>query len=475
MKNAIFVTLILIVLCGCEKTLLENPKSIAAETFYTSKDEVESAVNASYFGLQSSSFNSYNTILMSLSDVVYGRGSLAAMEEYNGFSSANITNMQGVWSQLYICIRNANLVIKNAKVSDKLSEKELATAISEVKFLRGLSYFMLVRLWGGVPLRTEENMEIIDIPRSSVAEVYKQILSDLNDAERNLPDKPRLLGTASKWSAKAVLSDVYLTLKQYKEAMDKSKEIIDSKEFELVQISAPDDYENIFGADLLTSTEEIFYFKYNDQYGWSLMNFFHHSASGYKPYGANYFSFFLSKTDRFYEEWDDRDLRKQHNFYSWDIGIGPNTLLFKKFIDKNGTVNPSNDFPLYRYPEILMIFAESSNQLNNGPTDESLEAFNKLKRRSYGYPSNLPSIVDVDLSGLTKDRFFDLILQERSYETILECKRWFDLLRTGLASEYVKIHTGKTLKESMLLWPIPEEELSYNKAIDRVKDQNPGY
>lgn len=475
MRKYIYHFAFVFALLGCEKALIEKPKAIATETFYNSKTEIESAVNAAYFPLQSSSFNSYNTVLLTLSDIVYGRGSLEIMEDYNGFSAANITNMQGVWTQLYLAIRNANLVIENAPNAANIAEDERSAYIGEARFIRALSYFMLVRLWGRVPLRTEENMDVIDMPRTSVTEVYALIIDDLAFAEANLPDQPRLLGTASKWAAKTIAADVFLTINDYTNAMAKAGEVIRSNQFELVQISQPADYEKIYGADLVTSSEEVFYFKYNDQYGWSLMNFYHHSGAGYKPYGANYFSFYLSSDDVFYQRWDDGDFRKQHNFYSWDIGIGDKTLLFKKFIDLNGTVNASNDFPLYRYPEVLLIYAEAANAVNGGPTAESLEYYNQVRRRSYGYPSNRPAPVDRVLADFDQEAFFTAILDERAYETILECKRWFDLLRTGLASAYILEHTGRVLDETMLLWPIPEAEISYNKAIDPVNDQNPGY
>lgn len=475
MRNYRYHLVFVFALLGCEKALIEKPKAIATETFYSTKAEVEAAVNAAYFPLQSASFNSYNTILLTLSDIVYGRGSLEFMENYDGFSAANITNMQGVWTQLYLAVRNANLVIQNAPNAVSISGQERAAFIGEARYVRALSYFMLVRIWGGVPLRTEANMAVIDLPRSAVNDVYALIIEDLEFAAANLPDQPRMLGTASRWVAKTVAADVYLTRKDYQKAMQQAEEVIGSNRFSLVQIGQPADYEKIYGADLVTSSEEVFYFKYNDQYGWSLMNFYHHSGSGYKPYGANYFSFYLRSTDAFYQRWDNNDFRKQHNFYSWDIGIGATTLLFKKFIDLNGTVNASNDFPLYRYPEVLLIYAEAANRVNGGPTATALEYYNQVRRRSYGYPSGQPSPIDRSGQGLDEESFFRAVLDERAYETILECKRWFDLLRTGLAAEYVLEHTGKSLNETMLLWPIPEGEISYNKAIDPVKDQNPGY
>jgi hypothetical protein len=455
--------------------LEEHPKAIATETFYNTPEEVAAAVNAAYFPVQANEFNSYYTLLESCADNIFGKGSLAAIEEYAGYSAANITNMGGVWTQLYLAIRNANLVIKNVPKGSGTSDLQKAQFIGEARFVRAFCYFQLVRLWAGVPIRTEDNMDLIDLKRASVDEVYQLILGDLAYAEENLPDNPRMLGCASKWVAKTLLADVYLTREGWPEARDKAQEVIASGKFSLVNVNTPDDFEKIFGADVVTTPEEIFYFKYNDQYGWSIMSFFHISGDGYKPAGANYFAFYTFTDNPFYTSWDDGDFRKQHDFYPWDIGLGSNTLLTKKFIDPMGTTGASNDWPIYRYPEVLLIYAEAANRANHGPTAQAMECLNKVHRRAYGYDPGQPSPVDFSAADYDEASFFDLTLREKSYETILECKRWLDLVRTGNAAKMVKLNTGKTLNESMLLWPIPESEMNYNKAIDPVKDQNPGY
>ena len=150
-------------------------------------------------------------------------------------------------------------------------------------------------------------------------------------------------------------------------------------------------------------------------------------------------------------------------------------MLFKKYIDPNGTTNASNDWPIYRYPEVLLIYAEAANWANGGPTTDAMEYVNKVHRRGYGYNSEIESPVDFKLSDYNVNSFFELVLQERGYEMILECKRWLDLLRTNKAVETIKMSEGIDLDTSMLLWAIPVIETNYNKAIDPVKDQNPGY
>ena len=122
-----------------------------------------------------------------------------------------------------------------------------------------------------------------------------------------------------------------------------------------------------------------------------------------------------------------------------------------------------------------MIYAEAASRANNGPTVEAMECLNKVHRRGYGYNSETESPVDFKISDYDADSFFELVLQERGYEMILECKRWLDLLRTDKAVEAIKKAEGIAMDTSMLLWAIPVVETNYNKAIDPIKDQNPGY
>jgi len=472
MKKILFITAVLIPLLACNDLLEESPKSIASETFYNTVAEVESAVNAIYYPVGVSQLTNEINLVEALADYEYGKGSLSYINDYIGFSSANVTNMGYLWEAYYLMIRNANLVILNTPNGTGTSEAQKSQYTAEAKFLRALAYFHLVRLWGGVPLRTEETMKVIDLVRSPVNEVYNFIISDLLFAEINLPDNPRLIGTPSKWAAKTLLADVYLTQEDWVKARDKAGEVITSGKYSLVGIKTTSDFKNIFGPDLVTSSEEIFYFKYSREYGNGFLNFLHYPSDGYKPYGANYFAHYTLAGNLFYKNWDNNDLRKQNNFYLWDIALGNDTYLFKKWIDPQGFNNAPNDWPIYRYPEVLLIYAEADNRVNKNPTTAAVEYLNMVHRRGYGYDPKVPSPIDFKIEDYNEDSFFKLVLQEKGYETFDEAKRWFDLLRTHKAAEVIKETFNKDMATSMLLWPIPVGETSYNKLIG---PNNPGY
>jgi starch-binding outer membrane protein, SusD/RagB family len=469
----------LLVFPSCEDVLTESPKTIAVETFYNTPEEVESAVYAVYAPLRSSNMAEQIVILDTHTDWGYGRGSRADYNAMQGFNAANINNAGARWNTFYLAIRNANLVIENAPKGKSLTQEVVNRTVAEAKFLRAFSYFQLVRNWGSLPLRTEANMTERDLAKSPVADVYALIIADLINAENNLPETQPMAGRATKYAAKTMLADVYLTLGRYAEARDKANEVIQSNKYSLVPVKTKTDFQmNLFGPTIITTPEEIFYFKFSRQAGFGnwILWVLCHSAAGTFNYGGAY-AHYSDATNPFYVTWNDNDIRKG----LWDkinFGLGPNTLVSSKYTDTNAVEQSNgagNDLPIYRYPDALLIFAESSCMAGTGPTAAGVEALNKVHRRAYGKDANTPSEIDYKITDYDKNSFQDLVLRERAYEFIYEGKRWYDLKRTGKAASVIKAAKGITIAEKAYLWPIPVSEMNFNKALDLVKDQNPGY
>jgi len=472
------ILLMLSLFISCEDILEEKPKTVAVENFYNTAEEVEAAVNSIYPPI-SGIIVEQTVILDTHTDWGYGRGSRADYNAMQGFNAANINNAGSRWNAFYLSVRNANLVIKNAPNGSSISKSDIDKNVAEAKFLRAFAYFQLVRNWGSIPLRTEENMTIIDLAKSPVQDVYDLILSDLNFAENNLPEVQSLIGKPTKYSAKTMLADVYLTLGNYPQARDKSNEVIQSKKYSLVPVTTKTDFQwNIYGPTITTTPEEIFYFKYTRQasYGNWILWVLNHPSTGNFNFGGAY-AHYSDATNPFYLSWSDDDIRKQ----LWDkinFGLGPNTLVSSKYIDPNSVEQSrgaGNDLPVYRYSEALLIYAESSCLASNGPTTEGIEALNKVHRRAYGKNPEIPSEIDFIISDYDQNTFQDLVLQEKAYEFIFEGKRWYDLKRTGKAAQVIKAVKGITIAEKAYLWPIPTSEIDFNKALDPATDQNPGY
>ncbi|NQD72188.1 RagB/SusD family nutrient uptake outer membrane protein [Sphingobacterium shayense] len=459
---------------ACEKSLIEAPKQIAVENFYTTPSEVEAAVNAIYTPLRNGLMSNYIATLECQSDWMYGRGSWTPLSNFQGLDDANITRVEGFWNNFYLTIRNANLVVLNSPAGE-----EYESLVAEAKFLRAFSYFQLVRNWGGVPLRTEGTMTEKDLPRSTEEEVYRLIEEDLNVAADMLPENASVSGRPTKWAAKTLLSDVYLQLEQYAKAAEQSQQVMQNS-FSLVSVSTKEDFQyKIFGPDIVSSSEEIFALKYArlpDQGNYILWIANHPSTKLFTTDGTGAYAVHGDATNANYLEWNDQDLRKQ----LWDkinFGLGPNTLVSSKYIDPDaldrGTAG--NDLPIYRLSDVLLIYAEASSRANNAVSSESMEALNKVHRRAYGFAAEATSPVDFDVADYTVDTFIDLIVKERGYEFIYEGKRWLELKRIGEVNEYIAYGKGKTVIEKHLLWPIPLSETNYNNAIDPVADQNSGY
>jgi len=484
MKKLILYILPLLAVASCSKNLEEHPKAIASENFYNTPSEAEAGLNAIYSALKNNNAMGeiYPAQIETYSDYLFGRGSYEPLNNYSGLDNTNITRAGQIWSQLYRAISNANICIQRIPNGSGLTDDEKIKYEGEARFMRGLTYFMLAKCWGGVILRTENNMDSTNIGRSSLEQTYALALSDLKFSEENLPETPRLPGAGSKWTAKAVLTEFYLWQHDWQNALNEAADIINSGKFSLVPVSVSEDFDKIFGPDVLTTPEEIFYLKYSREggsYGFRYVAYGHAPGDGHIGGGGG--GFYAHYTDTIlnncWEHWDNKDLRKKFNWYPWNIGLGNNTLLPNKFNDPAATSidNVGNDYPWYKYSDILLYYAEAESRVNNGPDAAAIEALNKVHRRAYGYDASQPSSVDFRLNDYNLQSFIDLVAEERMYEDCYEAKRWLDLVRLGTVKQVIQANKGKTVADKMLLWPIPTIEMDNNKALDPVKDQNPGY
>lgn len=499
MKRKILYIAALVTLCSCSDMLDEKPKSLAEENFYRTKDEITAAINAIYVPMRTDgAFGiNYPAQQEGMADYGYSRGSQTNVSEYQGLNPQNVSRVQSVWDNLYQSIRNANLVIANIPNATEVSAADATTLMAEAKFLRALIYFTLVRNWKGVPLRTEENMEALAVPRASIGEVYDLILADALAAEAGLPDQvfPILVaGRPNRWAAKTLLAEVYMTRAStpqdftapdvagdWARARDKAEEVINSGRYSLVQVQVSEDFQNIFGPEVVSTPEEIFYFKYSRQQGFGLVSYAHRTSKYYGP-GGVYAQYTDTVNNPIIANWSHADLRRIHILYPDKFDKGETTVLYRKYRDPqavapvNGVGGAGNDYPWYRYADLLLFHAETAARAAGGPTAEALESLNKVHRRAYGYPSDVPSAdVDFELADFSLESFIDQVVEERGFETMYEGKRWLDLKRLGIAKERILAVKNIQVADKHLYWPIPDSEILYNEALDPVADQNTGY
>jgi hypothetical protein len=177
------------------------------------------------------------------------------------------------------------------------------------------------------------------------------------------------------------------------------------------------------------------------------------------------------------KNWNRNDLRYSYNWYSQTFGLGNTTVLNKKYVDTKAISGAGNSYPMYRYADLLLFYAEADSRVNNGPTADDMEKLNMVHRRGYGKnPLTPDATVDLKLSDYsTADAFLSLVVQERTYEDCSEGKHWLDLKRLGIVKQVILSVKGIQVADKHLLWPIPTSEYNYNKAINPATDQNPGY
>ena len=491
MKKFIFYILVflnLVAVFSCKKVLEESPKSLTVDAFYNTPAEVEAALAGIYAPLRSQMSGWWIGILESETEWGTGMSAAANFDSFKsmaGVDKVGENNLIPIWNAFYVAIRNANLVIANVPNGKSLTEDQKKVYLAEARFMRAFTYFQLVRGWGGVPLHTEKNLtESERITKATKQQVYAVITEDLEYAENLLPDKAALAGKPSKWAGKTLLADVYFYQAMHDKAAAKANEVIMSAKHSLEKLTVADDFNKIFGMGA-SSPEEIFYLRYNVSSPSELVLFTQQITTpwfGSSGYGV------INWHDKakFYTTWDDKDLRKSFNWYKDSKAnpfvsgqpefptTGVTILSPKKYNNPSATI-ATFSLPCYRFADVLLIFAEATAQAT-APSAPAMERLNMVRRRAYGYDPLTPSAVDYKLSDYSsKSAFTNLVIQERGYETQLEGKRWFDLVRSGTVKEVMKNNINRDVADKHLLWPIPTIEFDLNKGLDRTKDQNPGY
>lgn len=480
MKKIFIIASVTFLLAACKDILTESPKAIVVERFYQNANDLETAVNSIFAPLRA--YNCFGALYPwqteIYSDFQLGRGSYAVLNEYEGLDNTNVTRIGQMWNEFYLAIRNANLVIANAENAVNATPAEIAKYVGEARFLRAFSYFCIIPYFGKLPIRTEENISDTEVPLSSAEAVFSLILDDLTFAEQNLPETASVPGRPTKWAAKAVLSHVHFYRNDYPTARAKAAEIINSNAFSLVEVKNVDDWQKLYGPTVVTTPEEIFYIKNSQESGWSYVEFLHHPSDPYYN-GRGLFASYMDTVilSKRWNEWDPNDLRKQL-YYSWEFGLGPHTMLNNKFMDTEHIGQGANDYPFYRYADVLLIYSESDARVANSISTEALEKLNRVRRRAYDYSPLQPSPIDFTESDFPDlNTFLETVIMERAYESYYEGgKRWLDLLRLGrdYTRKVIREVHHKEIAERHFLWPLPSVEIDLNDAISET-EQNPGY
>lgn len=490
MKNKIFkmlaIAIAVLFTASCEDWdfLDEHPKKIDATTFMSDADEIQSVINSIYGQFErDAAFGRYLSVLPeALSDYAYGRGNYNTSYE-TGLTSNGQTFVKDSWAVLYRAIRFSNEIMSQIGEA-KLSQTDYKHLTGEVRYLRAFAYSFLVKYWGAVPFFDESNMSDFNKPRTPAKDIWQYIIDEATYAAQSLPESASAAGHPTKYSALTLKGEALMYLERWSDAADTFGEVISSGKYSLVTLSSADDFSKVYGISATGTPEEIFYIKFNRdvtaKFQWMFLckpnPVFATGAVGiYSDYVNN----------KFVAAWDKNDFR-----YQWSLWIQTGNgslnavtktgMICLKYRDYEDATNCANDWPVYRYADVLLYCAEAICRRDGKPNAEAMEYVNMVRRRAYGMNPKKAQAVDRQLSDYSDNgKFMDMLLQERGYETCFEAKRYCDLKRCGLLAEYAvkagKVASVSDVKDAAWWWPIPTDEFNYNTAMDPAKDQNPGY
>jgi len=476
-RKIIAILALLVSLSACRDNLLETVPvtSISTEAAYSTPEKILAQVNGLYSQFGSQSFFGGRHLIFNEQ-----RGEEFSQNDGNNSTGANVWNqsisasgdfVNAVWSTAYSTINSANILIENLNTSKVLSEELRKNYIAEAKFLRAFSYFSLVQTYAkpylqnsgapGLPLRLKAEISggNNDFAFSTVAEVYTQILKDLNESEADLPTTYSgallIAARAHKATAIALKTRVNLAKGDYTSVINEAKKIVaDTVSF---QYSS-----GTLVHKLEPAIATVFSGSYiGNEILLTIPYLLPTEAPGLQSaLASNYL------TPVLYLNTNAIGADAAFSATSTDARKGLLTTnatgqrLLKKF-PKNSA--PFSDYvPVIRYAEVLLNYAEAAAQNNDLATAKALLTAVR-KRSDAGF------VFQTGIS--TKEDLINTILNERRIELLGEGFRVTDLLRrvqklpgkvgnAGVAPEVLPTANN-------YVWAIPSNELAYNKLAPK--------
>ncbi len=413
----------------------------------------------------------------------YGFGAFIHDDQFNnGDLNIALDNGDDLWFCHYAAISNINSAIASVKKGNVEGESQetIDRLLAQGMFLRAHNYFNLVRMFGGVPLITDESPDPISnpMPRASVDDIYSLIVSDLIYAAAHLPESwPDAQGKPTSGAAKGILAKVYLTMatyplnepSNYLKAANTAMEVIQSGIYFLVpEVDKVFSLTNKYGPEMMWSYNSTYDDPATDPQIWATSLYL---DGGWGDAAVD---------TTFERHWPAQPRKDAYLLTEWN-GVHysdfPEQVPFcKKFFfyisedDFNGYTSTMN-WPVIRYADVLLIYAEAANMVNNGPTPEAVEAINQVIDRANGYVDNLlhPRMT----TSMSATDFDKAVIQERSWELVFEFPdRWYDICRKRILDQVtIRPEYLANFSADDYLFPIPEIDLNLNPLLE----QNPGY
>ncbi|MDO3694303.1 RagB/SusD family nutrient uptake outer membrane protein [Wenyingzhuangia sp. chi5] len=503
MKIKLYIIFAIGILCSsCEEEFLTKlPETVVAgDDFFKTKEDFQQATIGMYaplrnlYGIGLADYGAWITGEMRSDNTIFlynnaNRG-YAGLEYIDQFiDDANGGHVGTKFDNNYILIGRANQIISRIDEAD-IEEASRDNYKGQALTMRAFAYFDLLQYFGDVPLKLDPPTSYKNTsgPRIDSDIIYNQIIDDLIIAIDLLPGVANQSpGLISKGMAQTLLGNIYLVRKNW--------ELAEEVLLKVSGYTLLSDYEAIFDPANKGNSELIFEVQYWDDISAGLSSNFGYNflpilpdvgvINGFPSGHSNGYAGWNIPSPELLDAYEPGDLRKDASIAYYTGGQYTNFPYIKKYTQGSTLApNTNNNWPVYRYAEVLLMIAEAKNEQNK---TDAIDYFNMVHAHPRTGLAAVPSATQSELR--------DLILDERQVELAFENKRWLDLVRTDKAISVMN-QQGASIKANPqdyyypagiglpagaysvsskhLLLPLPQREIRVNPEITQ-EDQNPGY
>ncbi len=485
MNRVLILSAVILSVCSaCTKKFIDLPpvSAASAANFYKTAADINQAVAGAYQSLQATAEYGQNfTYFMEVNsdnskeESVTNTGGAYGDFDLLRVVSSNVA-LDQTWQGCYVGILRCNTILSRiGGITMDSAAKNFR--IGESEFIRALTYFNLVRIWGDVSLVTKELANPTDafaLGRTSADSIYMQVISDLQDAITRLPlsVSGADVGRATRIAAESLLGKVYLTQKNYTAAATPLKAVIDYANANPTLLTLLPNYADIFKVANKNNKESIFEIQYQKGgvgTGSSFVNLFSPANTTQFTNGIGTAVGDNEPSANLMQSYAAGDLRK-----AVSVGVLPDGRTYAaKYVGQDvpdQANDAGNDFFVLRYADVLLMYSEVLNEMGYDPsgTGDAWAGLNKVHQRA-----GLTAFTTADLPDQGS---FRLALEnERRFELAFENHRWFDLVRTGRMAVVMNASGfgGAAVQPDQTLAPVPISQINTNP--DKIKDNPTPY